>query len=102
MIKTVFITSTEPHSGKSIISIGLVNMLLGKAQKIGYFKPIISQSQVQKKDDHIDTILSHFDLPMAYEDSYAFTWQDAMQQMETESQGESASLNTWKINMILR
>ncbi len=88
MIKTVFITSTEPHSGKSIISIGLVNMLLGKAQKIGYFKPIISQSQPQKKEDHIDTILTHFDLPMAYEDSYAFTWQDAMQQMETESQGE--------------
>ena len=88
MIKTVFITSTEPHSGKSIISIGLVNMLLGKAQKIGYFKPIISQPQPQKKDDHIDTILSHFDLPMAYEDSFAFTWQEAMQQTETESQGE--------------
>ena len=33
MINTVFIASTEPHSGKSIISIGLVNMLLGKAQK---------------------------------------------------------------------
>ena len=88
MIKTVFITSTEPHSGKSIISIGLVNMLLGKAQKIGYFKPIISQNHHQKKDDHIDTILTHFDLPMAYEDSYAFTWQEAMRQMETESQGE--------------
>jgi phosphate acetyltransferase len=88
MIKTVFIASTEPHSGKSIISIGLVNMLLGKAQKIGYFKPIISQNQPQKKDDHIDTILSYFELPIAYDDTYAFTWQDAMRQMETESQGE--------------
>ena len=88
MIKTVFIASTEPHSGKSIISIGLVNMLLGKAQKIGYFKPIISQSQPQKKDDHIDTILSYFSLPVMYEDAFAFTWPDAMQQMETESQGE--------------
>jgi len=88
MIKTVFITSTEPHSGKSIISIGLINMLLGKAQKIGYFKPIISQSQPQKKDGHIDTILSYFGLPMNYEDTYAFTWQEAMRQMETEKQGE--------------
>ena len=88
MIKTVFITSTEPYSGKSIISIGLVNMLLGKAQKIGYFKPIISQKQPQKKDNNINTILSYFDLPLAYEDSYAFTWHEAMQQMETESQGE--------------
>jgi phosphate acetyltransferase len=88
MIKTVFIASTEPHSGKSIISIGLINMLLGKAQKIGYFKPIISQNSAQKKDEHIDTILSHFDLPMDYEDSFAYTWQEAMNQMEKEDQGE--------------
>ncbi|MEO6851993.1 MAG: phosphate acyltransferase, partial [Mucilaginibacter sp.] len=88
MIKTVFIASTEPHSGKSIIAIGLVNMLLGKAQKIGYYKPIINQTQLHKKDEHIDTMLTHFDLHMTYEDTYAFTWPDAMRQMETESQGE--------------
>jgi len=88
MIKTVFIASTEAHSGKSIVSIGLVNMLLGKAQKIGYYKPIITNNQFEKKDNHIDAILKHFALPMTYEDTYAFTWQQAMQQMETESQGE--------------
>src|SRR5271170_7391943 len=88
MIKTVFVASTEPYSGKSIISIGLINMLLGKAQKIGYFKPIINQNDTQKKEGHIDTILSYFDLPVVYEDAYAYTWQDAMSQMETESEGE--------------
>ncbi len=88
MIKTVFIASTEAYSGKSIISIGLVNMLLGKAQKIGFFKPIISQNLLEKKDDHINTILTHFDLPIAYEDTNAFSWQEAMRQMETESEGE--------------
>ena len=88
MINTVFIASTEPNSGKSIISIGLVNMLLGKAQKIGFFKPIISESVFEKKDSKIDTILTYFDLPMAYEDTNAFTWQEAMRKMETESQGE--------------
>jgi len=88
MIKAVFIASAEPHSGKSIISIGLVNMLLGKAQKIGYYKPIINQNQLVKKDDHIDTILSHFDLPMTYDDTFAFTWEDVMSQIDTENQGE--------------
>lgn len=88
MIKTVFIAGTEPYSGKSIVSIGLVNMLLGKAQKIGYFKPIITQNQQEEKDNHIHTILNHFELPMSFEDTYAFTWQQAMQRMETESQGE--------------
>jgi phosphate acetyltransferase len=88
MIKTVFIASTEPHSGKSIISIGLVNMLLGKAQKIGYFKPIISHDPAQQKEHHSDTILSYFDLPMTYDDTYAFTWEEASRQMESERRGE--------------
>jgi len=88
MVKTVFIASTEAHSGKSIISIGLVNMLLGKAQKIGYFKPIIRECPAQKKDNHIETILSYFDLPMKYKDTYALTWEEAMRRIEAESQGE--------------
>jgi len=88
MIKTVFITSTEPYSGKSIVSLGLINMLLGKAQKIGYFKPIINRSLEDGKSDHIQTVLSYFDLPVSYEDAHAFTWEEAMQQSENESQGE--------------
>jgi phosphate acetyltransferase len=88
MIKTVFITSTEPYSGKSIVSLGLINMLVGKAQKIGYFKPIVSRSAEEGKSDHIQTVLSYFDLPVSYEDAQAFTWQDAMHQSENESQGE--------------
>ena len=88
MIKTVFVASTEPHAGKSIISIGLVNMLLGKAQKIGYFKPIISQNQFEQRDNHVDAIVRHFDLPSTYDDTYAFSWQEAMSKMETESQGD--------------
>ncbi|MDT3404348.1 phosphate acetyltransferase [Mucilaginibacter terrae] len=88
MIKTVFITSTEPYSGKSIVSLGLINMLLGKAQKIGYFKPIVSRSSTQHKSDHIQTVLSYFDLPITYDEAHALSWQEAMRQAETGSQGE--------------
>jgi phosphate acetyltransferase len=35
MAKTIFIASAGPCSGKSIITIGLVNMLLCKTQKVG-------------------------------------------------------------------
>jgi len=88
MTKTVFITSTEANSGKSIISIGLINMLLGKAQKIGFFKPIISATQPAKQDQHIQTILKHFELPMPYDDTYAFNSHEAMHKAEEDSQGE--------------
>lgn len=49
MTKTIFIATAEPYSGKSIIALGLVNMLLGKAQKVGYFKPIINADPTKKR-----------------------------------------------------
>ncbi|HUC82068.1 MAG TPA: phosphate acetyltransferase, partial [Flavisolibacter sp.] len=88
MTKNVFIASAEPYSGKSLVSLGLVNMLLGKAQKVGYFKPIINPDPTEKKDVHINTISSYFSLPLSYEDSYAFTRQQALKLFEMENQGE--------------
>lgn len=88
MTKNVFIASAEPYSGKSIVSLGLVNLLLGKAQKVGYFKPIINHDPKERKDVHIDTVSSYFSLPLPYEDSFAFTRQQAMKLLEMESQGE--------------
>ena len=88
MTKTIFIASSEPYSGKSIIALGLVNMLLGKAKKIGYFKPIINDNAANQRDIHIETIIQHFKLPINFEDAYAFTLQDAMRHLENKSQGE--------------
>ncbi|WP_117882625.1 phosphate acetyltransferase [Aureibaculum luteum] len=73
MNKAVYIATTEAKSGKSIISIGLMQMLLGKTAKVGYFRPIIDDYKSGKKDNHIDTILSYFDIQMNYEEAFAFT-----------------------------
>jgi phosphate acetyltransferase len=88
MTKTVFIASAEPYSGKSLVTLGLVNMLLSKAQKVGYFKPVVNAGPEDRRDAHIDTVLRYFQLPAAYEDTFAFTGQEVLQLMETERQGE--------------
>ena len=88
MTKNIFIASAEPYSGKSLIAIGLVNMLLGKASKVGYFKPIINHHPNEKKDVHIETVINHFNLPIQYEDTYAFTRQEALRYFESENEGE--------------
>jgi phosphate acetyltransferase len=88
MSKNVFIAASEPYCGKSIIVIGLVNMLLGKTQKIGYFKPIINDSPEEKKDDHIATITEHFGLLENYQDAFAFTRSQALGMIQNERQGE--------------
>lgn len=73
MSKAIYIATTEPNSGKSIISLGLMHMLLGKAAKVGYFRPIIDDYPPGVKDNHINTIISYFGLQLDYEEAYAFT-----------------------------
>ncbi len=81
MSKAVYIATMEPGSGKSIVSIGLMRMLLGKVAKVGYYKPIISDLGSKAYDNHINTMLSHFDLDIAYNEVYAYTKSDLLERM---------------------
>ncbi|MDX5479752.1 MAG: AAA family ATPase, partial [Cyclobacteriaceae bacterium] len=86
--KSIFIATAQPFSGKSIVALGLVDMLLAKTQKIGYFKPIINDKPTVKKDSHIDTLINHFKLPIQYDKSYAYTKEEANTLAEAGLQGE--------------
>ena len=88
MSKAVYIATSEPESGKSIIALGLMRMLLGKAKKVGYFRPVIDDFPGDKKDNHIDTILSHFDLDMNYEDCFAITGSEVIHKKSSGNEGE--------------
>lgn len=92
MTKAIYIASVEPYTGKSLIALGLVNWLLGKTKKIGYFKPIITPQTPGRKEIHIEAILDYFALPIPYEDTFAFNRQEALEHIESESRGDM--LNT--------
>jgi phosphate acetyltransferase len=72
MTNAIYLTTTEPFSGKSIIALGLMNLLAGKTEKLAYFKPIAT-SKENEKDYHLETMIKHFELTAPYEDMYAFT-----------------------------
>lgn len=88
MNKGLYIATLESHSGKSLISLGLMRALLGKTVKVGYFRPIISENRADKKDNHLETVLKYFDLPMEYRDGYAFTRQEVIQKRNEGKTGE--------------
>ena len=73
MSKAIYIATTEPNSGKSIVSLGLMQLLLGKAAKVGYFRPIIDDYPEGFQDNHINTVISYFNIQMKYEEAYACT-----------------------------
>ncbi len=73
MNKAVYIATIEPFSGKSLISIGLMNELLIRKSKVGYFRPVINDYPEGKMDNHIKTMINFFKLDIPYEDAYGFT-----------------------------
>lgn len=73
MNKAIYIATTEANSGKSIVALGLMRTLLGKTAKVGYFRPIIDNVKKGKKDNHIKTIISHFDLDIDPNEAFAYT-----------------------------
>lgn len=73
MSKAIYIATSDQNSGKSIITLGLMSILIGKTAKVGYFRPIIEDFVDGELDNHIETVLSHFNLDIQFEEAYAIT-----------------------------
>jgi len=89
MSNAIYITSSTAFSGKSVMTLGLINMLVGKTKKIAYFKPIVYEPLEKGKDVHIETIVSYFGLNESYSDMYAFTHDEILR---LRSNGQDAHI----------
>ncbi|MEM9142019.1 MAG: phosphate acetyltransferase [Bacteroidota bacterium] len=88
MNKAVYIATTEPKSGKSLVSLGLMQVLLGKAAQVGYFRPIIDDLEPGKPDNHIDTVLSYFNLDLEHDEAFAFTRSQVVKMLNKDREDE--------------
>ncbi len=90
--KAIYIATIEPNSGKSIISLGLMQLLLGKAAKVGYFRPIIDDLKTGKIDNHINTVITYFNLDLKFEDAYAFKRSEVIKMKNEDKDDEIISI----------
>jgi len=74
MSKSLFIAALEPSGGKSVVALGIMELLSRRLQNIGFFRPIIPDV---KRDNNIQLILKRYNLKPAYEDMYACKHEDA-------------------------
>jgi len=74
MPNSLYITATEARSGKSAICLGIMEMLLRKVDRVGFFRPIIDVDPTSKeRDNDIHLIASRFNLATPYEKMYGYT-----------------------------
>ena len=72
MTNSIYITTIKPYSGKSLVSLGITELLLRRTHNIGIFRPMIEAPPASQRDKNIDLLLTHYNLDIDYGDTYAF------------------------------
>ncbi len=72
MAKTasLYLASLEPTTGSLFISIGLMDILKSRYEKVAFFRPVIKQKA--REDGDITFMREHFSLTQRYEESFCF------------------------------
>jgi phosphate acetyltransferase len=83
MTKSLFIATLEPSGGKSVVALGIMELLSRRLHNIGFFRPIIPDV---KRDNNIELILNRYNLKLSHDDMYAYKHEDARRMV---SQGQS-------------
>ncbi len=68
MTQGIYIVGAEPRSGKSVIVLGVMEMLSGSMGKIGFFRPVVRDES--KPDNIIRLIIKRYGLDLPYEKLY--------------------------------
>lgn len=92
MNNAIYIATSEANSGKSLVTLGLMRLLLRKVARVGYFRPIIDSNGNHLNDNHINTMISYFDLAINPKDSFALTRQEYIKMRNNGKQGEIIDL----------
>jgi phosphate acetyltransferase len=75
MAKSLYIAAVAPGSGKSIVALGIMEMLSRRIRRLGYFRPVVPSAK--EPDNNIRLIKARYNLDLAYEDMYACDHGDA-------------------------
>jgi phosphate acetyltransferase len=82
----LYITGIEAGSGKSIVALGLMEMLAGRAERAGFFRPIIGSAD--RLDPQIELIRRRYRLETSYDEMHAMSADEANALIAANRQAE--------------
>ena len=75
MANSLYIAAVEPASGKSVVALGIMELLSRRIRRVGYFRPIVPSAK--EPDNNIRLIKSRYHLELSYEEMFAYGHEDA-------------------------
>src|SRR5512136_2061017 len=73
--KSIYIFGSEPQAGKSVVLLGIMELLSRQVQKLGFFRPLVREGETQ--DDAIRMISSRYHLSFPNWIRYGMTLESA-------------------------
>jgi phosphate acetyltransferase len=87
MLKSLYIATTAPRSGKSLVVLGLMELLSRRVEKLGFFRPVIRKTETPDNDTEL--VRRRYKLKLPYESLHAMTHEEARACVK---EGKSAEL----------
>jgi phosphate acetyltransferase len=75
MANSLYIAAVAPGSGKSVVALGIMEMLSRRIRRLGYFRPVVPSAK--EPDNNIRLIKARYHLDLDYEDMYTCAHGDA-------------------------
>jgi phosphate acetyltransferase len=74
--RNLYVTAMEPSSGKSVVALGLMELLSRRVRRLGFFRPIVRTTDA--RDPQIELVRSRYRLSPAYEELHALDETEAI------------------------
>jgi phosphate acetyltransferase len=84
--KSIYIFGAEPEAGKSVVLLGIMELLSRHVQKLGFFRPIVRKGETE--DDAIHLIFNRYHLPFPNRIRYGMTYEKARALVTEEKYSE--------------
>jgi len=96
MSKNLYIAAYEPDSGKSLVVLGIMNVLSRHVKRVGFFRPIVRLEHIHDHD--IELIRGQFNLPFHHDTLYGLTSEEAYDLIQAGNMDElfTGILNKYK------
>ncbi|ROS78987.1 phosphate acetyltransferase [Cellulomonas sp. PhB143] len=79
LARSVYVTSPEGETGKSTVALGVLDLLVARARKVGVFRPVsrtTGRAGDTARDHVLELLLAHDAVDLAYEDAVGVTYDD--------------------------
>jgi len=84
--KSIYVFGAEPQAGKSVVLLGIMELLSRHVQKLDFFRPLVRQEGTN--DDAIRLISNRYHLPFPNRIKYGITYEKASALLAEEEYGQ--------------